>query len=72
MSPRPSARDWRWSDAADGEAAQAGDATKRQLTFAANPLNPRFLEGGRLAQLVEHLVYTERVGGSSPSAPTMP
>jgi hypothetical protein len=25
---------------------------------------------GRLAQLVEHLVYTERVGGSSPSAPT--
>jgi hypothetical protein len=29
------------------------------------------LEGqGRLAQLVEHLVYTERVGGSSPSPPT--
>ncbi len=27
---------------------------------------------GRLAQLVEHLVYTERVGGSSPSAPTSP
>ncbi len=27
---------------------------------------------GRLAQLVEHLVYTERVGGSSPSSPTMP
>ena len=27
---------------------------------------------GRLAQLVEHLVYTERVGGSSPSAPTTP
>ncbi len=26
---------------------------------------------GRLAQLVEHLVYTERVGGSSPSAPTI-
>jgi hypothetical protein len=26
---------------------------------------------GRLAQLVEHLVYTERVGGSSPSPPTM-
>ena len=25
---------------------------------------------GRLAQLVEHLVYTERVGGSSPSSPT--
>ena len=27
---------------------------------------------GRLAQLVEHLVYTERVGGSSPSPPTSP
>ena len=26
---------------------------------------------GRLAQLAEHLVYTERVGGSSPSSPTM-
>ena len=25
---------------------------------------------GRLAQLVEHLVYTERVSGSSPLAPT--
>src|SRR5689334_18008962 len=27
---------------------------------------------GRLAQSVEHLVYTERVGGSSPSPPTSP
>ncbi len=27
-------------------------------------------QAGRLAQLVEHLVYTERVGGSSPSPPT--
>lgn len=26
---------------------------------------------GRLAQLVEHLVYTERVKGSSPLSPTM-
>jgi hypothetical protein len=26
---------------------------------------------GRLAQSVEHLVYTERVGGSSPSPPTI-
>ena len=26
---------------------------------------------GRLAQLEEHLVYTERVGGSSPSSPTI-
>ncbi len=25
---------------------------------------------GRLAQLEEHLVYTEGVGGSSPSSPT--
>jgi hypothetical protein len=25
---------------------------------------------GRLAQLAEHLVYTERVGGSIPSPPT--
>jgi hypothetical protein len=30
------------------------------------PLGPE----GRLAQSVEHLVYTERVGGSSPSPPT--
>jgi hypothetical protein len=29
------------------------------------------LSGGRLAQLVEHLVYTERVGGSNPSPPTI-
>jgi hypothetical protein len=28
------------------------------------------LTKGRLAQLAEHLVYTERVGGSSPSPPT--
>jgi hypothetical protein len=27
---------------------------------------------GRLAQLVERLVYTENVGGSSPSSPTNP
>lgn len=27
---------------------------------------------GRLAQLVERLVYTENVGGSSPSSPTIP
>ena len=30
----------------------------------------RALSSGRLAQLVEHLVYTENVGGSSPSPPT--
>jgi hypothetical protein len=34
------------------------------------PVLRGFPERGRLAQLVEHLVYTERVGGSSPSAPT--
>lgn len=37
-------------------------------------MRPRHAGGrggaGRLAQLVEHLLYTERVGGSSPSAPT--
>ena len=44
----------------------------------ANPITPamsaapRQLAVGRLAQLVEHLVYTERVGGSSPSPPTTP
>ncbi len=27
-------------------------------------------DAGRLAQLAEHLVYTEGVGGSSPSSPT--
>ncbi len=30
-----------------------------------------FPERGRLAQLVERLVYTENVGGSSPSSPTI-
>ena len=29
------------------------------------------LISGRLAQLVERFVYTEDVGGSSPSSPTM-
>ena len=29
------------------------------------------LRKGRLAQLVEHLVYTERVSGSSPLPPTI-
>ena len=29
-------------------------------------------ELGRLAQLVERFVYTEDVGGSSPSPPTIP
>ena len=29
------------------------------------------LAGGRLAQLVERLLYTQNVGGSSPSPPTI-
>ena len=33
-------------------------------------LTPEFLFGGRLAQLVELLIYTEKVRGSSPLAPT--
>lgn len=37
------------------------------LTFASLGGKQR----GRLAQLVEHLVYTERVVGSSPTASTM-
>jgi len=43
-----------------------GRACSRAIAMAVARL-PR---SGRLAQLVEHLVYTERVGGSSPSAPT--
>ncbi len=31
----------------------------------------QFVRSGRLAQLVEHLVYTERVSGSSPLPPTI-
>ena len=37
--------------------------------MAKRPHSPQAL--GRLAQLVEHLVYTERVSGSSPLPPTM-
>ncbi len=35
-------------------------------------VHQRFQMLGRLAQLVEHLVYTERVGSSSLSSPTIP
>ena len=41
------------------------------LTLPPKALSRRILGHGRLAQLVEHLVYTERVGGSSPSPPTI-
>src|SRR5262249_41632127 len=37
--------------------------------LARRPSAERY-RAGRLAQLVEHLVYTEEVGGSSPSPPT--
>jgi hypothetical protein len=47
-------------------------AANLRQTLAEIPAT-RFKGGvGRLAQLEEHLVYTERVGGSSPSAPTIP
>ena len=35
------------------------------------PSCPYGSDVGRLAQLEEHLVYTERVGGSRPSPPTI-
>ena len=40
--------------------------------FRKFPKSPAVRKDGRLAQLVEHLVYTERVGSSSLSAPTIP
>ena len=42
-------------------AGQPAGPVRRQLAHR---------KAGRLAQLEEHLVYTERVGGSSPSSPT--
>src|ERR1700692_4284337 len=53
----------------------ATNSTRDGLTPAPSraPLRTSGLERlGRLAQLVEHLVYTEGVGGSSPSSPTSP
>ena len=41
-------------------------------TFGKGAIISGMSRKGRLAQLVEHLVYTERVSGSSPLAPTMP
>jgi hypothetical protein len=38
---------------------------------AGRPIGVDFLQG-RLAQLVERLLYTQDVGGSSPSPPTIP
>ena len=42
---------------------------RHRLHRAAQSVRQR--RGGRLAQLVERLVYTENVGGSSPSPPTI-
>src|SRR5206468_1120656 len=52
-------------DRAPGAAVQARIEQMRRIVEPSPDLG-----GGRLAQLVEHLVYTERVGGSSPSPPT--
>src|SRR5215204_2987155 len=51
---------------------RSGGPARPVARSAACALDLMFLFGreGRLAQLVEHLVYTERVGGSSPSPPT--
>ena len=46
----------------------AGQAVLRRAWLIAETTGRSVV--GRLAQLVEHLVYTERVGGSSPSPPT--
>ena len=45
---------------------QQGLALQRKVTLGRDTLD------GLLAQLVERLVYTENVGGSSPSRPTIP
>jgi hypothetical protein len=42
---------------------QCGDTSRR-------PVTDETCSGGRLAQLVERLLYTQDVGGSSPSPPT--
>ena len=48
------------------------DGTRARPMIVGGAAKNRFNGGshGRLAQLVEHLVYTEGVGGSSPSPPT--
>ena len=55
---------------------RAAPAARSFQCFLPQTLAKSFATGfkarsGRLAQLEEHLVYTERVGGSSPSAPTI-
>jgi hypothetical protein len=49
-----------------GRGVGAGPALRSRVRFR-NAARRRI---GRLAQLVERLLYTERVGGSSPSPPT--
>ncbi len=67
--------------AAAGKTIRAARATRRSFVRAAADVGgcglairaaaPYWKAPGRLAQSVEHLVYTERVGGSSPSPPTI-
>lgn len=54
-----------------GESAQTFDFPNDQRRVRTAP-SAGALDSGRLAQPVERLVYTEDVGGSSPSSPTIP
>ena len=65
-SPIPPGRRWRSSWC--GHSRSRSRLAVRRLPWQ-GAIDPQV---GRLAPLVEHLVYTERVGGSSPSAPTNP
>jgi hypothetical protein len=60
-----------WSKWSDGTWADLRCNVKKHLAIlsAGRYAAPR---NGRLAQLVERFVYTEDVGGSSPSSPTIP
>lgn len=49
------------------------EAMRRALAFRpASRQRGAVPDWGRLAQLVERLLYTQDVGGSSPSSPTIP
>ena len=61
-----------WTTILPRSAYRSGrDHLIRLAKVAATLAKARFPIRGRLAQLVEHLVYTERVSGSSPLAPTI-
>uniref|UniRef100_E6PCJ2 Uncharacterized protein n=1 Tax=mine drainage metagenome TaxID=410659 RepID=E6PCJ2_9ZZZZ len=51
--------------------ARRGDRRSRARRGTANAFREGTRERGRLAQLGERLLYTEDVGGSSPSSPTI-